>query len=265
MSNIINDGWDADRQDSTKSPIRGSNMRFARGEWLEYGDEIDVKRKQYCVRDKRTGWQKLQEGTAPAYVMQIRGEPKPEQPFVPEEDWPLKMNGSGEHENPYKWTTYLYLLNTKTGELSTLSGNTTGFNMAVGELADQVDFMREVRPNALPIVELECTTMPNEYKTLRPKFRIVGWCERESSAAAPALPAPEQKQLEHSTTAAANPAPAEKPADKIATPTTSTTTTKKKKKKKKKKTKRGATRVDTGLKPMAEPSMDEILNDKIDF
>jgi hypothetical protein len=260
MSNIlmINDGFDADAQDSTKSPIRGTNMRFAKGDWLEFGDEIDVKGKRFCVRDKRAGWQKLQEGCPPEYVMQIRGQPKPDQPVVPEDAWPFKMDGSGQREHPYRWTTFVYLVDTKTGELSTLSGNTTGFNMAIGELSDQISFMREIRPNALPIIELETAVMPNEYHTLRPKFRVVGWCERESTAATPALPAPEQKQLSNASENT-KPTPTEKPADKIATPATSTTT------KKKKTTKRGAARADTGLKPMAEPSVDEILNDKIDF
>jgi hypothetical protein len=259
---MIHDGFDADRADATASPIRGTNLRFVKGKYCEFSDEVDVDGKQFAVIDKNAGWQKLEGGCPPEYLMQKRGEPRPERPHVPDADWPLKMNGSGEREHPFKWTTYLKLVDIETGELSTLSGNTTGFNIAVGELSDQVSFMREVRPNAIAVVELESAEMPNEYRTQRPKFRIVGWREREGGSATPAmLPAPEQKQLEHSTTekqeATENPAPVEKPAEKVESPAPA--------KKKKNTTKRGATRIDTKLKPIDEPSLSEILDDEIGF
>jgi hypothetical protein len=54
-----------------------------------------------------------------------------------------------------------------------------------------------------------------------------------------------------------------------ATPTTPATpkaaAPSKKKPSKKKKTKRGAQRIDTGLKPMAEPNLSEILDDEIPY
>jgi hypothetical protein len=255
------DGFDADAQDPARSPIRGVNMKFVGGKYFEFGDEINVDGKQYAVIDRLAGWQKLEQGCPPEYVMQIRGEPRPARPDVPEANWPLSINGSGKREHPYKWTQYLRLLDIETGELSTFWSNTTGGNIAIGELSDQVSFMREVRPNAIAVIALDSSEMPNEFRTKRPRFRILGWREREGANAAPALPAPEQKPLQLE-----NNSPADKPVDAVntqAAASATTLTTSKPPNNKKTTAKRGVTRVDTKLKPMAEPTMEEILDDEI--
>ena len=162
----ILDGFDAYANDPTASPIRGTNTKFKDGDYFAFSEKIDVSGQAYVVIEQLRGWQKLQSGCSPEYLMQKKGEPKPPQPHLDEKDWPLNLNGVSEH--PYKWTTYLWLLNEKTGEISTFWTNTNGGNWAIGELSDQVAFMRLAKRRAMPVIALESAVMPNEFGTLRP-------------------------------------------------------------------------------------------------
>jgi hypothetical protein len=169
----VTDGFDADANDPTASPIRGSNMRFKDGEYYDFGERIEVGGKSYAVIDHRAGWQKLEAGCPPEYLMRQPGGPRPPRPHVAEEDWPTNLNDKPEH--PYKWTDYLYLLDTESGELSTFWTNTAGGGYAVRELVGQVGFMRTKRPHAIPIVSLESRIMPGKYAKQAPHFRILGY------------------------------------------------------------------------------------------
>jgi hypothetical protein len=254
----IFDGFDADAQDPTASPIRGTNLKFKDGDYYAFSDQVDVRGKSYAVIDKLQGWQKLERDCAPEYLMRKPGEPRPDRPHVDEKDWPLNLNGVPEH--PWKWTTYLRLLNAETGELSTFWTNTVGGNIAIGELGDQISFMRQMRPNAIPVIALEARDMPTQFGSTKPRphFRILGWRQRDDTGSAPAaLTGPEQNsvaQQQLDTFAAEKPAdrPTEKAAEPVAT--------------KKKTTKRGATRIDAPkLTPVEEPSSQEVFNDEIGF
>jgi hypothetical protein len=257
-STAIIDGFDADAQDPTVSPIRGNNLKFKDGDYFSFAEQVDVSGKSYAAIDKLQGWQKLEHDCPPEYLMRKPGEPRPPQPHVDEQDWPLNFNNVPEH--PWKWTTYLRLLDTETGELSTFWTNTVGGNIAIGELGDQIAFMRQMRPNAIPVIALAARDMPTRYGgTTRPYFRIVGWRERSDAGAAAALTGPEQQssatQLQLDEFAAEKP-PASKSSEKAAEPATA----------KKKTTKRGVTRIDAPkLTPVEEPSSEEMLNDEIDF
>jgi hypothetical protein len=257
----IVDGFDADAQDPTASPIRGTNLKFKDGDYYTFSEQVDVRGKSYAVIDKQQGWQKLESGCSPEYLMRKKGEPRPARPHVDEKDWPLNLNGVPEH--PHKFTTFLRLLDIETGELATFWTHTTGGNIAIGELSDQVAFMRQARPNAIAVIALEARDMPTQYRTTKPRpyFRILGYRERGDTGGAPALLAgPEQspatqQQLENS----AAEKPADTPAEKTAKPASEKKTTAKT-------TKRGVTRIDAPkLTPIEEPSSEEILNDKIDF
>jgi hypothetical protein len=250
----ILDGFDADAADPSGSPIRGSNWRFIDGDYFAFKEPIDVGDESFVVYDIHKGWQKLEKGLPPEYLMQLKGEPKPTQPHVDNADWPPGLPGQ-QATHPWKWTVFAWLLNTKTGEISTFTTNTTGGHIAVKELSDQVQFMRQMRPGAMPVVALKSTMMPNEFRTLRPRLQILGWRERSDAGAPAALNGPEQspaKQLENFA--------AEKPADtsgeKAAAPATT--------KKNAKTSKRGVTRIDAPeLTPVEEPSMKEVLDDEI--
>jgi hypothetical protein len=255
-STAIVDGFDADAQDPSGCPIRGSSWRFIDGDYFAFKELIEVSGESFVVLDILKGWQKLEQGCPPEYLMQIKGEPKPLQPHVDEADWPPGLPGQ-EAKHPWKWTQFVWLLNTKTGEVATFSTNTKGGPIAIKELSDQVGFMRQMRPGAMPVVALESTTMTNEFRTPRPRFRILGWRQRSDAGGAPALTGPEQSpapQQQLDNFAAEQ--PADPPAEKAAEPATT----------KKKTTKRGVTRIDAPkLSAVEEPSSEEVFNDEIGF
>jgi hypothetical protein len=185
------DGFD--EFDRTASPIRGIDVRFKDGGFFNFTDEIDVAGRGFAVFDLVAGWQKLEKGCSPKYLMQKLGEPKPAQPDVAKENWPLNLNGQPEH--PWRWTHYLYLLDTATGEISTFSSSTIGGRIAIDELRDQIAFMRKVRPDAIPIVALQSKDMPTSFGGIKPRpyFKILGWKTRSDVGPQNLLAGPEQK------------------------------------------------------------------------
>jgi hypothetical protein len=180
--------------DPTASPLRGTALRFKDGAYETFGDTVDVKESSYVVIDRVQGWQKLERDCPPEYLVRKTGEPKPAQPVVPKDAWPLDLNGKPSH--PWKWTNYIYLLDTATGEFSTFWSNTIGGNIAVGELSDQVSLMRNVRPGAIPVVALCAKDMPTQFGGTKPRpyFKILGWKAHGSDQAL--LASPELREIE---------------------------------------------------------------------
>lgn len=167
------DGFDLG--DPSASPIRGQSLRFKDGDYFSFAEKLDLSGNTYLVLDLREGWQKLQKDCPPEYLIKISGEQRPPRPHVDEKDWPLNLNGQPEH--PYKYTWYLHLLDAGTGEMSTLSTNTTGGGIAIRELKDQTALMRRLRPGSLPVISLQSKPMPTQYggNKPRPHFKIEGW------------------------------------------------------------------------------------------
>jgi hypothetical protein len=193
---VVTDGFDAIAQDPTASPVRGVDTRFKDGGYYNFADKIVVRDRGFAVLDFVEGWQKLQKECPPEYLIQKAGEPRAPQPHVDEKDWPLNLNSVPEH--PWKWTRYLYLLDVTTGEVSTFSSNTVGGRIGIGELCDQIAFMRRVRPDAIPIVALQSKDMPTNHggSKARPHFKILGWKTRCDLGPQNLLAAPEQKDAQ---------------------------------------------------------------------
>ena len=170
----IVDGFD-DTGDATMSPLRGRGFKFKDGSYYEYSESFPTYGRTFMVIDTADGWQKLAEGCPPEYLMRQHGKTRPAQPHIDEKDWPLDFNGKPSH--PWKLTRYLYLMDAKTGEVSTFWTNTIGGKVAFDDLSHQVKVMRGVQPGAVPVVALESTLMPTQFgsKKPRPHFRIVGY------------------------------------------------------------------------------------------
>jgi hypothetical protein len=265
MSNALMpvDGFDDD--DPTASPIRGTGLRFKDGGYFTFSEQIDVADKSYVVLDRRQGWQKLEQGCPPEYLMQQPGKPRPPRPHVDETDWPLNFNGQPEH--PWKLTTYLHLLDADTGEFSTFWTNTTGGNIGIGELGDQIKLMREVRPNAIAVITLKSREMPTRYKTiqLRPHFQILGWRQRDGLAEEQKEPLKLTAEPPATTPEHVVAEPVDKLAAKVVDSTTKTTKTTKTAKTTKT-TKAGVTRITPHtFAPIETPSTKEVLNDDLPF
>jgi hypothetical protein len=188
----IVDGFDAGQQDPTASPIRGLNIRFNDGHYFAFGEKIDVRDRSFVVLDRVEGWQKLAKGCSPEYLMRKTGEVRPPRPHVDESDWPIGLN-NGKREHPFRLTLYLYLLDSVTGEVSTLWSYTIGGRIAVEQLSDQVKFMRQAQPDAIPLVALESRDMPTQYGGTKPRphFRILGYKTRGSVGSQNMIDGPE--------------------------------------------------------------------------
>jgi len=184
------DGFDVAAADMTASPIRGINTKFNDGSYYSFKDKIDVRDRTFVVLDKREGWQFLKKDCPPQYLMRAPGEPKPPQPHVDKEAWPLNLNGAPEH--PWKYTHYLYLLDAATGEISTFWTNTVGGGIAIGALNDQVAFIRRMRPGAHPVVQLRSVPMPTQYGSTKPRphFHLAGWKMAGGAVEAPQITGP---------------------------------------------------------------------------
>jgi hypothetical protein len=170
----IHDGFD-DTGDTTASPLRGIAFKFKDGSYYAYSDPFPTYDRTFVVIDTADGWQKLAEGMPPEYLMRQPGQVRPPRPHVDEKDWPMDFNGRPAH--PWKLTRYLYLLDTKTGEVSTFWSDTIGGKVAFDQLSQQVKVTRGAMPGAVPVIALESALMPTQYgsKKPRPHFRIAGY------------------------------------------------------------------------------------------
>jgi|SRR6516165_4950698 hypothetical protein len=182
------DGFD-DTADVGASPLRGTAIRFKDGLYFTYGDQpFDTKDRSFVVLDKADGWQKLAEGVPPEYVMREPGKLRPPRPHVDEKDWPLNLNKEKEH--PWKLTRYLYLLDTKTGEVLTFWSNTTGGRLAFEALAEQVKYARMAQPEAVPVIALEDGMFTTGFGSAKakPTFGILGYKMRSHAGPQNMLP-----------------------------------------------------------------------------
>ena len=108
-------------------------------------------------------------------------------------EWPIGIGGVP--NDPHKDTRYVYLVNLRSGKTYTFITDTHGGRQAVGELKDACTIVRQVRPGALPVVQLATGSMPSRFgQRPRPDFPILDW--RGGTSAAPAQP---QQQIERQT------------------------------------------------------------------
>jgi hypothetical protein len=70
----------------------------------------------------------------------------------------------------------LYLLDADTGETLTFSSSTSGGKIAIGDLTQQIKSMRQMKPGAMPVIELQSVQMLTKFgRKPRPFFKITGW------------------------------------------------------------------------------------------
>src|SRR5262249_57416411 len=71
-----------------------------------------------------------------------------------------KIGPGGEPQDPWRNTRLVYLVHPRTAEAFTFSTSSWGGRGAVADLGDQIARMRNVHPDAGPIVELRAAEMP---------------------------------------------------------------------------------------------------------
>jgi len=143
--------------------------------------------KQDIVIGHAEAWRRLEAGAKPQWLKRQPGEPKPPQPFVPEDEFVTDL--SGKKVNPWRYVHYIYLLDAKTGTVATFVTDSVGGAMAVDELSQQIIAMQRFRGTAaVPVVELKVVPFRTRFGVKkRPHFEILGWRTAGGGDQAPAL------------------------------------------------------------------------------
>jgi hypothetical protein len=178
-----------DYDDDGSSPIRGVSAKFANGPYVAGRQKTPLDpTRRVVVTDKASGWQFLKKDCQPEWVMWTPGAERPQMPDCPEDTWPLGLDGKTP-TCPWKWAYFLYCVDIDNGETITISGSTIGMKLAVDELSKQIRSMRDMRPLAMPIIELQSVMMPTKAwgERLRPFFKITNWRSRTTEELPPQI------------------------------------------------------------------------------
>ena len=131
----------------------------------------------------REGWQFLKKDCPAEYSMRAVGGPKPPRPnsFADPSEWPDGLDG--DPADPWKYAKFLYLLDPLSAEVFTFTSSTTGGRIGISDLTAQIQLMRNTRPAAVPIVELQSRQMKTKFgMTPRPFFQVCGWRVKSEEA-----------------------------------------------------------------------------------
>jgi hypothetical protein len=183
-NNAITDGWDAQANDSSASPAKGSSIKFDAGAYFIGREKtlVDVGR-QFVAIDIREGWLFLKKDCPAEYSMRAIDGPKPPRPqsFTNPSEWPDGLDGKP--NDPWRYAKFLYLLDPLSAEVFTFTSSTTGGRIGISDLAAQIGLMRRTRPGAVPIVELQSRQMKTKFGMKpRPFFQVVGWRVKSDEA-----------------------------------------------------------------------------------
>jgi hypothetical protein len=180
----IADGWDAQANDSSANPAKGSSIKFDNGDYFIGREKTLVKvGRQFVAIDIREGWLFLKKDCPAEYSMRAIGGPKPPRPnsFTDPSEWPDGLDGAP--ADPWKYAKFLYLLDPVSAEVFTFTSSTTGGRIGISDLTAQIQLMRGTRPGAVPIVELQSRPMKTKFGAKpRPFFQVIGWRVKSDEA-----------------------------------------------------------------------------------
>src|SRR6516164_9369349 len=180
----ITDGWDAQANDSAASPMKGSSIKFDAGAYFIGREKTLIQPdRQFVAIDVREGWQFLKKDCPAEYSMRAVGGPKPPRPnsFADPSEWPGGLDG--DPADPWKYAKFLYLLDPLSVEVFTFTSSTTGGRIGISDLTAQIQLMRNTRPGAVPIVELQSRLMKTKFGMKpRPFFQVCGWRVKSEEA-----------------------------------------------------------------------------------
>jgi hypothetical protein len=177
---VISDGWDMAAIDMSTNPMAGLiSARFDNGGYFTGKEKTPLETgKHYVAIDLREGWMFLKREAPPEYSMRPIGGAKPLRPdsFTNEDEWPFKLNSTTERDDPWKYNRFVFLLDPQSAAVIVFNTHSVGGDIGVNELAKAIQTMRNARPGAVPIVELQSRQWKNRFGTRpRPFFNIVGW------------------------------------------------------------------------------------------
>jgi hypothetical protein len=172
----LNEPHDWTSEYQSDDPVRGKAIRFVTDHYVVGREKSALPSdRQYIVIELREGWRRLEAGSKPEWLMREPGQPKPEQPHVPESEFVRDL--SGQLVNPWRYLKWLYLVDASTGVISTLGVGSVGGLMSVAELGQQISGMRQLKGSgAVPVIELSIQAFKTKFGLKkRPEFVVVGW------------------------------------------------------------------------------------------
>jgi hypothetical protein len=185
------DGWDDAARDAADRLLKGQLIKFADWRWTIGKEKLAVEASRRFMALATTAlWQRWEDGEVVERIQRQPNRRLPEREELSHQDkslWPLF---AGEPQDPWQNTRYVYLVDTKTQEDLTFSTASWGGRAAVADLGEQIERMRLVHPDAVPIVELHAREMPTKFgPKSKPYFKVVGWMTRDNAP----IPAVERK------------------------------------------------------------------------
>jgi hypothetical protein len=170
------DGWE--QEAGTSRLLRGNLLRFSDRQWSYGRDARPMPTNvQLVALSIRVAWVRWENKKPVEAKVRMRGQPFPTRDELGDNDqakWARRPDGS--LADPWQLTKHLLMLDTKLGAVYTYVTTSGGGFGAIRDLADQVAFMRGVRPGAVPIAELNSADMETRYgRKSRPVFRVTGW------------------------------------------------------------------------------------------
>lgn len=167
---------------SRSAHLVGNLLRFTKhGEW-KAGQEKEIvpegTRMLAYMPSLKDGWVKWQDNQPAQHLVQpVLNEawtPPPRNALgdTDKAKWPLL---GGQPNDPWQRTFYLVMCDQE-GQLYTFTTSSKTGRSAIGELCAAYENYQRMKPNEIPIVELQGRPYENEFgEQFAPKFKVTGW------------------------------------------------------------------------------------------
>jgi hypothetical protein len=188
------DGWTEAAAEASGRAIQGTLIRFNDWKWRAGKDDKALPDRTRLVAVKTSAaWVRWENKKPVETIAREKGKPFPQREDLSmwEDKSAWEAGPSGDIEDPWRNTRYVYLLDPTTMAAYTYSTSSAGGRNAVRDLGDNIARVRKARgnPNLVPLVELSAEVMPTKFgKKSKPLFKVVEW----GGGAAPIDAGPEE-------------------------------------------------------------------------
>jgi hypothetical protein len=179
--NNSDDGWNEAAAEASGRAIQGTLIKFNDWKWRAGKDDKALPEGTRLVAVKTAAaWVRWEDKRPVESVAREKGKRFPERDDLSmwEDKSGWKIGLSGDIEDPWRNTRYVYLIEPTTMALYTYSTSSAGGRNAVRDLGDNIARARKTHgnPNLVPLVELSAEIMPTKFgKKSKPLFKIVEW------------------------------------------------------------------------------------------
>jgi hypothetical protein len=180
-TNNADDGWGEEAAEAGGRAIQGTLLRFNDWKWTPGKEDKALPEGTRLVAVKTAAaWVRWEDQKPVEYIWREKGKPFPEREDLSmwEDRSGWKPGLSGDVEDPWRNTRYVYLIDPTTMTAFTFSTHSVGGRNAVRDLGDNIARVRSMRknPNLVPLVELSAEVMPTKFgKKSKPLFKIIEW------------------------------------------------------------------------------------------